>query len=443
MLDAFLSNVGAVIVVLGIMIVVHELGHFLAAKLFGVRVEVFSVGFGKRLFGFRRGDTDYRLSAIPLGGYVKMSGENPGDERTGDAGEFSAHPRWQRFFIAVAGPAANILLAIVLLTAVFMVHYVRPYHLDQPAVLSHVLEESPAEHAGLQPGDRILRLENMRNPTWEDVELKVLLSPNLPLSLDVERNGEVIALTVTPTSRDPQQIPVVGWLPDQPNTITYADPDRPAYRAGIRPGDELVGLDGRPVRTMLAVQNYLQQHGAQPVEVAVVRDGKELHFTVTPEAIEESGHTVYRLGVASQPVRVERLAFAAAFQKSLETNRRYSLLIFELVGKMIRGQVSMKQIEGPIGIARISGQAARMDGWIPLLMLMALISLNLGIFNLFPIPILDGGVILLLLIESVMRRDISMQVKERIYQFSFLFLILFAGVVIYNDVVKMLPGLMR
>src|SRR5512146_2650576 len=185
----FLYSLVSVVVVLGIMIVVHELGHFMAAKMFGVRVETFSVGFGKRLLGFRRGDTDYRISALPLGGYVKMSGENPMESRTGDPGEFMSHPRWQRFIIAVAGPFMNILLAVVLLTAVFMVHDEQPVYLNQPAVIGWVLENSPAEKAGLEPGDRIARYNDMQNPTWEDVLSKVMLSPNQPVSLTVQRGN--------------------------------------------------------------------------------------------------------------------------------------------------------------------------------------------------------------------------------------------------------------
>src|SRR5512138_2095779 len=194
----FLYAIVSVVIVLGIMIVVHEFGHFAAAKLFGVRVETFSVGFGKRLLGFRRGDTDYRISALPFGGYVKMAGENPMDTRTGDPGEFMSHPRWQRFLIALAGPFMNILLAIVLLTSVFMVHDEQPVYLDQPAVIGWVLENSPAEKAGLEPGDRITNIGGIENPVWEDVFPKVALSPGHPLSLTIQRGNERLNKTVIP-----------------------------------------------------------------------------------------------------------------------------------------------------------------------------------------------------------------------------------------------------
>jgi regulator of sigma E protease len=438
---AFLTSIVAMAAVLGIMIVVHEFGHFAAAKLLGVRVEVFSVGFGKRLFGWKRGDTDYRLSAIPLGGFVKMSGENPMDQRTGDIGEFLSHPRWQRFVIAAAGPFMNIVLAIVLLTAVFMVHYEHPVYLDQPAVIGWVLEGSAADKAGIQAGDRIVRVGNTQNPTWEDVLPQVVLSPNQPVNLAIQRGNEILNKTITPTPVGPEQFGSPGWLPDEPNTVTELDPGMPAQKAGLKVGDIIAELNGIPMRSMPAVSHYIQDNGTKPVNVTVLRNGQQLTFKMDPIPSEVDGEKRFRIGIRSDPQHVDKLPFGKAVQKSLEQNKKNSFLILELVQKMVRRKVSMKQVEGPIGIARASGEAARQPGWTPLLSLMAAISLNLGIFNLFPIPILDGGVILLLAIEGIMRRDISQSIKERIYQAAFVFLVLFAVMVIYNDLVKTLPGL--
>src|SRR5512143_386162 len=192
-----LSTIVAVAVVLGFMILIHEFGHYAAAKLFKVRVEVFSIGFGKRLLGFRKGETDYRLSAIPLGGYVKMSGENPMDERTGDPAEFLSHPRWHRFIIAIAGPAMNILLAIGLLTGVYMVRYEYAAFLDKPAVIAWIKTDSAAAQADLKPGDRIVKIDDTENPTWEQVYYKVLLSPNQPLNVTIQRGDEKLQKVVT------------------------------------------------------------------------------------------------------------------------------------------------------------------------------------------------------------------------------------------------------
>src|SRR5271163_3498748 len=191
-MSGFFISIAAVAVVLGFMILIHEFGHYAVAKLLGVRVEVFSIGFGKRLLGFKRGDTDYRISAIPLGGYVKMSGENPMDERTGDPAEFLSHPRWHRFIIAIAGPTMNIMLAIGLLAGVYMVHFEYPAYLDQPAVIGWVEQDSPAAKLGLQAGDRITRIENIQNPTWEQVEPRVEMNPNQPVSVSVQRADQTL-----------------------------------------------------------------------------------------------------------------------------------------------------------------------------------------------------------------------------------------------------------
>ncbi len=430
-------------VVLGIMILVHEFGHYAAAKLFGVRVEVFSIGFGKRIAGFTRGGTDYRISALPLGGYVKMAGENPLEAHSGAPDEFMSHPRWQRFVIALAGPAMNILLAVGLLTGVFMVHYEHPVYLDQPANIGWVLENSPAAKAGIQAGDRIVRIDGVQNPTWEDVLLKVAIDSNQPLDVAVQRGNQILEKKVKPepVGNDSDPYRSVGWVQDEPIIVTHLDANMPAAKAGIQVGDQITAVNGVPMRSLFSIIHYLQQNGNKPVEVTALRKGQELKFTTTPVMTEENNQNRYRLGFLSEPVHVDRLPFAQAVGRSIQENKKYSLLIVELVRKMLRHETSIKQMEGPIGIARASGQAAQQPGWTPLLSLMAGISLNLGIFNLLPIPILDGGMILMLLIEGVIRRDISMRIKERIYQTAFVFLVLFAVVVIYNDIMKALPGL--
>jgi len=440
-MESFLIAVVSMAVVLGIMILVHELGHFAAAKWFGVRVDVFSIGFGKRLTGFRRGDTDYRISALPLGGYVKMAGENPLESRSGAPDEFMSHPRWQRFVIAIAGPAMNIILAVALLTGVFMVHYEHPVFLEQPAVIGWVIENSPAAKAGIEQGDRIVRIDGEQNPTWEDVMLKVIVSTRQPIDVAIQRGSQILEKQVQPQPDGNEQYASVGWVPDQPITVTELEPDMPAAKAGLKLGDDIVAINGAPMRSLFDVIRYLQHNGSKPVDVTAVRGGQQLHLTMTPVQTELGNQKSYRLGFRSEPVRVDKLPFAVALNRSLEENKKYSLLIVDLVHKMLERKVSIKQMEGPIGIARASGDAARQPGWTPLLSLMAMISLNLGIFNLLPIPILDGGIILLLVIEGIMRRDISIRIKERIYQTAFVFLILFFAVVIYNDLMKALPGL--
>ncbi len=432
-------------IVLGFMILIHEFGHYAAAKYFGVRVEVFSIGFGKRLLGFRRGETDYRISAIPLGGYVKMSGENPMDTRSGDPGEFLNHPRWQRFVVAIAGPFMNIMLAVVLLTGVYMVHYEYPAIADQPAVVGWVNPNTPAQRAGIQKGDKIVQVEEIQNPNWEQVDIKDALSPNQPMKFSIERNGQVVEKTLVPEPMGPNQYGSMGWVPDVTVTLTAVEPGMPAEKAGLKIGDQILTANGQEIPALEALVQLLNKTKDQPLEIVALRNKEKKTFTINPTLAPggPSQEVRYRIGIASMPTKVVKLNFSEALKRSLSDNKKSSFLILELLRKMAERKVSMRQVDGPIGIGSAVGAAARERGWSPLFLITAAISLNLGIMNLLPIPILDGGVILLLFIESLMQREISLPIKERIYQAAFVFLVLFAVMVIYNDLVKTLPGLTR
>ena len=427
-----------IVPVLGFMILIHEFGHYAVAKWLGVRVEVFSIGFGKRLIGFRRGETDYRIAAIPLGGYVKMSGENPLDSHTDDPREFLNHSRWHRFLIAIAGPAMNIMLAIVLLTTIYMVHYEYPAVYDDAPVIGWVLKDTAAAKAGFEVGDKITRVEDIQNPNWEQVELKEALSPGQDLSVQVERNGKFLEKTIKPEPAGVDQIGYAGWAPKE-STVTITDlvGGMPADKAGLKEGDQILQVDGKPVPALAAMVEGLKVTKDKPIAITVQRGGEVKTFTVQPVLSDKS----YRIGIASMQMKVKTLGFGDAVRKSLAENRQNALLILELVKKMVQHKISMRSIEGPIRIGQAAGEAARRKGWTPLMGLTAAISLNLGIFNLLPIPILDGGVILFLCIEGLIRRDISMNIKERVYQAAFVFLVLFAVMVIYNDLMKTIPGL--
>jgi regulator of sigma E protease len=433
-----------IIPVLGFMILVHEFGHYAVAKWLGVRVEVFSIGFGKRLIGFRKGETDYRIAAIPLGGYVKMSGENPMDERTDDPREFLNHPRWHRFLIAIAGPAMNILLAVSLLTVIYTVHYEYPSYLHKPAVVAGVLHDSPAALADVRAGDRIVKADGIETPTWEQLEPREWLSANQPLSVAIQRGDQLLQKTVVPKAITTSEFGSAGWFPQEPIVIAQVEPGTPAARAGLKEGDKIVAMNGQSLESIEALIDGLQQTKDQPVDLAVMRDGNPLHFRVQPvlSKTENRKESRYRLGfLHTAAMEATRLPFSQALSKSLEQNRKYSLLLLELAEKIVQHKVSLRMVSGPIGIAQETGFAARQKGWTPLMELTAGISLNLGIINLLPIPILDGGVILFLLIEGLMRRDISLAIKERVYQAAFVFLVLFAAMVIYNDLMKTIPGL--
>ena len=440
----FLTSLIAVVAVLGFMILIHEFGHYAVAKLLGVRVEQFAIGFGKRLIGFRKGETDYRINAIPLGGYVKMSGENPMDQRTDDPREFMNHSRWHRFLIAIAGPAMNILLAIFLLTTVYMVHYEYPVYQDKPAVIDGVKPGSAAAQAGLQSGDRIVEVDGIQNPTWEQLEPRVWLSPNQPLTVSIQRGSQVFEKTIVPKPVTSSEVGSAGWFPEDPVVVGRTEAGLPAAKAGIKENDRIVALDGQPVNSIEGVIDSLQRTKEQPVDLTVLRGSQTLHFKMTPvlSKTEDPKEQRYRLGFSNKGLmRVTTLPFGKALELSLQKNREYSLMILELAKKLVQHKISLKAVSGPIGIAQEAGYAAQQKGWTPLMELTAGISLNLGIFNLLPIPILDGGVILFLCIEGLMRRDISLSIKERVYQAAFVFLVLFAVMVIYNDLMKTIPGL--
>jgi regulator of sigma E protease len=418
------------------MIFVHELGHFLAAKFFGVRVLVFSLGFGPRLLHWTRGDTDYRISALPFGGYVKMAGDDPSANRQGDPGEFLSKPRWQRFMVVVTGPTMNILLAVLLLAGLYRFHYQKPAYEEQPARVGDMEEDSPAGQIGLRPGDLVVRLDGLQNPRWEDVQMKVLTTVGEAIPLEVERDGKTLNLALTPRAEGPDRVGYAGWYPYEPGVIDKVEPGLPASRAGLRPGDEIVGVEGRKVLYGRRVAYLLQSGKGKPVQLSILRDGQEFRATLTPVLTDVMGEKVWRIGVSfHSDMIVKRLPWGAAIGASLEDNSRNCLAWFDVMGKILTRRLSARSLAGPIGIAQLTGEMYR-AGLPELVMLVSFISLNLGLFNLLPIPVLDGGVILLLLIEGLIRRDLSVRVKERFVQVGFLFLLLLVVFLTFNDIVK-------
>lgn len=433
----FFINTITVALVLGVIVFIHELGHFVAAKSFGIRVDVFSLGFGKRLFGFRRGVTDYRISVLPLGGYVRMAGENPGDELTGSPDEFLSKPRWQRFVVAIAGPAMNILLAVGLLVIVYMVQFPRNSYLDQSAVVAAIDANSPAAAAGIQAGDRILRIDGVNNPTWEQVGMHAAVSAGHSIEVDVLRQGKIIPTHLTPPSPDSQGNQALGLVPRQEVVIEAIDPGSAAAKAGLETGDRIVAINHIPVLDPGTLVKSIHDSAGEPVDLTVLRKGKAIETAITPKTEMLGGQPQYRIGVAlSSGVRFVSLSFPEALQESLRSNRQSSLLILDLLGKLVAHRASISSLQGPIGIATLTGEAVRQPTLVPLVWITSMISLNLGILNLLPIPVLDGGMILFLLIEGLLRRDLSLSVKERVYQLGAAFLLILMTVVVYNDIIR-------
>ena len=436
MAGSFITDAVVVVLVLGLMIFVHELGHFLAAKFFGVRVLVFSLGFGKRLLHFTRGDTDYRISALPFGGYVKMAGDDPSANRAGDPGEFLSKPRWQRFVLVVMGPVMNILLALLLLTCLYKFHFQKPAYEEQPARLGDVEADSPASQIGLMPGDLMVRLDRLQNPKWEDVEIKILTTVGEAMPLEVKRDGQTLNMTLTPRAEGPSRVGYAGLYPYAPGVVDKVEPGLPASHAGLIAGDQIVGIDGRRILYWPRVFYLLQSGKGKPVQLSILRDGREFRATLTPVLTDVMGEKRWRIGVSfHNDMVVRQLPWGAAIAASLQDNLRNCLAWFDVMGKILTRRLSTRSLAGPIGIAQISGEAYR-AGLSELIMLVCFISLNLGLFNLLPIPVLDGGVILLLLIEGLIRHDLSVQVKERFVQVGFLFLLLLVVFLMCNDIVK-------
>jgi regulator of sigma E protease len=438
MLGSFITDAIVVVVVLGFMIFFHELGHFMAAKSFGVRVLVFSLGFGKTLLHFKRGDTDYRISVLPFGGYVKMAGDDPAEVRHGDAGEFLSQPRWRRFVIVIMGPAMNVLLAVLLLTGLYKFHYQRPAYLEQPARVGDVDADSAAAKAGIQPGDVIVRFGDLQNPKWEDVALRTLTTTNEAILLEIDRGGQILKTSITMKPMGPDRVGNAGWFPYSPGTIESVEPGFPAVKAGLKLGDEIVGLDGRRVYCASCVAYRLQSDKGKPADLLILRSGKELHVEVQPVYSEVMGEKRWRIGISfPNPMVVRELPWHRALGVSLEDNGRNCRVLIDILGKILTRRISARTLSGPLGIAQASGEAYR-AGMPELIMFVSFISLQLGILNLLPIPVLDGGVILLLLVEGVLRRDLRMEVKERFVQVGIVFLLLLAAFVMYNDLVKTL-----
>lgn len=438
------------LIVLGIMVLVHEFGHFIVAKWCGVRVEVFSIGFPPRLFGFRRGDTDYRISLLPLGGYVKMAGGEPGDPRTGDPHELTSRPRWQRILISFAGPAANFVLAFVLLAGFYMTYNEVENYTSGPAITDFVPQNSAAWRAGIRPGDRIVGFDKDHNPTWYDIEGRAVSDANATVPITVERtvDGQTEQIQTSLFIADPSKgedfdISSLGLLPKKQNGplgVREVLADDPAARAGLKNGDKIISIDGQHVYSVNAVTAVLEQSQGKPVTLEVLRNGQ--HLTLTAQPIwgdNGSGVMGYRLGFypSRPPFHIEQLSLPKAIRASIRDNVQNSGLILDVLRRMLSRPANVQEFSGPIGIAKATGEAVSMPGWKPLIGLMAGISLNLGILNLLPFPILDGGTILFLLIEGTLRRDLNQELKERVYQVAFVMIVLFFVFIMFNDVAKL------
>lgn len=434
----FIQNVLWYLILIGVMIMIHELGHYWAARFFDVRVETFSFGFGPRLFGFKRGETDFRFSAILFGGYVKMTGEQTGESATADARSLNAKPRWQRAIIAFAGPAINVVLAVGLLAGLYMFKYPHIPNPHSPKI-GFLAPDGAAAKAGIHVGDQVVQIDDVSDPTWEQIAVKEVTSARHTLNVWVSRGGERLHIPVTPVMEEKQGIGNAGWAQEMRIRIAGFVPGiDAAEKAGIRAGDVLVSANGKPINSAGALNEIITASPGLPVDIAFTRNGQEMHAEVTPLQREIEGKQRWMVGVALEPlVEITRLGPVEALRESAHQNYQSAQMIFKFLEGMAERRLSPKSLEGPIRIAQLSGESAR-EGAISYFGLMAAVSLNLAVFNLLPIPILDGGVILMLFVEMLMRRDLDLRVKETVVKAGFVFLMVIVVFVIYNDLSKIL-----
>jgi regulator of sigma E protease len=483
--------------VLGVMILIHEWGHFIAARMFGVRVDVFSIGFGPRLFGWKSGHTDYRISIIPLGGYVRMAGQDPtdidsssrwsatraaaeaetpgkvadavqtvaevatseklspavetaakigylrGNEQLGGFGtgapdELMSKPRWQRAVISAAGPAVNLLFPILLLTVYFVaIGIPYPVFEDKPVVVTAVPANSAAAHAGLAAGDRVVAINGEQNPDWTEAAKQVTAAePNSKISVEVESAGQKRTLEIpVGAQKDTEQL--LGFAPMKA-VLEDVAPGMPASRGGLKEGDVIVAVDGQPIQWWGQFTERVRGSGGKALSLDIERKGQPIHLVVTPQAgSNERGESVYQIGVqVHEDTAYRRVAFGEGVKFAAVKTYETIDDTIGVVGKLFSGRVSVRQLQSVVGISRAAGQAVH-KGAQAVISLMVLISVNLGILNLLPIPILDGGNILLLAIEGGLRRDLSLAFKERFVQVGLVFLLVLFAIVMYNDVARL------
>jgi len=419
--------------VIGVLVFVHELGHFLAARRVGVRVLAFSIGFGPRLLGFTRGGTEYKIAAIPLGGFVKMAGETAEDQRSGAPDEFLSKSKWQRFQVLIAGPAMNIVLAIVVLWGLLLQGADIPAYRDMPPVVGAMEPDAPARKAGVEVGDRILRVDNRSVETWEDFLNTIAGKARREVTLLLERGGQQTRVNVVPSAEGKYEIGDIGVLPNTHPHIRSIVAGDPADKAGLKTGDVILAIDGETVSFARQISELISKHEGREIAVRLSRNGQEQELRLTPVKRAEKSFAI-GIGISDQLTRVDPGVFEA-LKMSVVQNWEGTVLIFRTLGGLFTGETSPRQLMGPVGIASASGESAQ-AGVVPLLGLLAMLSLNLGLLNLMPIPVLDGGHILILLLEGVARRDFSMRVKERMLFAGFVLLMLLMVTVIYNDLTR-------
>ena len=424
------------ILVLGFLIFVHELGHFLVARWTGVRVLRFSLGFGPKIYSKTVGDTEYMVAAIPLGGYVKMAGDEPGQELTNSPEEFASRTLWERTRIVLAGPAMNIVIAFMLMPLVFMLGIHAPAFLAQSPVIGWVQEGSTGAAAGFAIGDRITSIGGHEVATWEQAVTQIVTHPDSTVDVVVDRSGQSKTIPIAVPAQLESGVTSLGLLPEKPAVVGVISPGKPAALAGLKPGDEIISLNGDPIRNWYQMSETIQQRHEAPLTVGYRRDGVDSSVTVTPVFDDVSKRWMIGIG-GKEPVVFRRYPVGEATVLGLQKMWELTRLTFDVLGQLFTGNLSIKALGGPIMIAQVTGEAAD-SGFSDVVRLVAFISLQLGIMNLLPIPVLDGGWLLFFLIEAIVGHPLNRRGMEIAQTLGFVLLITLAVIVSYNDIMRIL-----
>jgi regulator of sigma E protease len=431
-----IGTILAFTVVFGILVFVHEFGHFFMAKLVGVRVEVFSFGYGKRLFGVKKGETDYRISLVPMGGYVKMLGEGLFEkDRPLAPDDLMSKTRFQRLLIMAMGSIMNILLALVIVAFMNVVGTKVADYLDERPVIGWIENGSPAEKAGLRIDDEIVRIAGREVRTWNDVVVAVGSQPDRLVRLEILRGGEPMPVDLRTESVTKYDMGYAGFQAKILTQIEMVLPGSPAEKAGLARGDVIRAIDGKPVYFYQFLE-VIQKNAGNALLFEIEREGRVLTVPVTPR--REAG--VGKIGIQQVPKSViKKYGFFTAVRRSFDENLGNVFLVIRFIRGLFTGETPTSQLGGPLAIANFSYTAFRM-GWQTLLGWIAVISLQLGVLNLFPIPVFDGGQIFVLVIESIFRRDLGPKARQVWMSIGFVIFAFLIAFVIVNDFVKMLPN---
>jgi regulator of sigma E protease len=432
------------LVILGILVLIHELGHFIVAKKCGIRVIAFSIGFGKPFFKKTIGETEYRLCSIPFGGYVQMAGEQPEEGKTADPRDFTEKPVWQRALVALAGPFANFLFAMIFLWIMFITGVEKPLYLLRP-LIGAVADSSLAKQAGLCPGDSIISINGRKVGSWEDIQTALSKSANVNKVLFARDAGidsvELASLRIS--GRGIPQQPSYGLYSSLPAVIGSLNAKSPAEKAGLKANDTVVSINGHKIHSWFQLSQIIVKYNASegPLRFDVRRQDLLQTIEIVPEYKKEADRFLIGAAVASPQTQKIRYSFNDGFIQTLKKSWEYTTMIFDVFGKLFSKQVSPQQLAGPIGIVQMSGVVA-MGGMSAILDFMALIGINLAVLNLLPLVITDGGLLLFLLIEVIRRKPLSVKKQLLINRIAIAFFVTLFLYVTFNDILR-IPELLR